>query len=92
MKLEERRVPVDFTPEDVSFLIVENWGRELFPLEVNAKLAEVMSKLQIPLHHEEWEFEFSDYDLLRISMSLLSHPEEAQDFIASVYKLIKAKK
>jgi len=87
MKLENRLVPKDFTLCDIQNIQSEEWGSQIITDERATLIAGTMSKLQVPLHYEEWEF--SDLDLFRIGLALVSHPTEAQEFIVSVYQLIK---
>jgi hypothetical protein len=89
MKLENRLVPKDFTLGDVQNLQSEEWGHQIFTDVQSTLMADAMSKLQISLHFEEYDF--CNFDLFRICLALQSHKEEAQDFVTSVYKLIKDK-
>jgi hypothetical protein len=89
MTLEERSVPVDFTLGDIDNIQSEEWGHQILTSEQSILMADTMSKLQIPLHYEQYDF--SNFDFFCICLVLQSHKEEAQDFIASVYKLIKDK-
>jgi len=88
MKLENRLVAKDFTLNDIQNIQSETWGNQIITDERATLIADAMSKLQLPLSYEQYD-DFSDLDLFRICLALVSHPTEAQEFIASVYQLIK---
>ena len=90
MKLEHKLVPKDYTLDDIQNIQSEEWGNQIISDEKATLIADTMSKLQLPLSYESYDF--SDFDLFRIGLVLMSHPEEAQEFIASVYKLIRVEK
>jgi len=87
MKLENRLVAKDFTLNDIQNIQNEAWGNQIITDERATLIADAMSKLQLPLSYEQYDF--SDLDLFRIGLALVSYPTEAQEFIASVYQLIK---